>query len=207
MINTDYDFEKAINQCRTALGNAPREFSIYRGWKNKMPKPFWLLFENDQCYNEILSQQDSLLKRGNIIWGGVIQANSALFSKGSFNHPAAVIYSFDCNVDKSPEIIKIIASELFSYKGMQTSNPEIQAFSDKLADEIETDLKLKIPEELTEGVECFYTSILVHRNHLPNNVLSMGVFHLLVNPEETEATMILPFKYWPKSLINLWCAA
>jgi len=206
MENIDFDFQKAINECRAAFGNAPREFSMYREWRNKIPKPFWLLLENDQCYNEILCQQSHLLKRGSIIWGGIIQANSALFSKGSFNHPAAAIYSFDQNVDKSPEVISFIASQLFSYKGMQASNPEIQTFSDKLADEIETDLKLKIPEELTEGVDCFYTSILVHRNHLTNKVLSMKVFPLLVNPEETKATMILPFKYWSKSLINLWCA-
>ncbi|EDN69443.1 hypothetical protein BGP_1397 [Beggiatoa sp. PS] len=94
---------------------------------------------------------------------------------------------------------------LFQLKGKKTDDSKLQNFADKLADEYITDLKLPIPTKLTEGIQCYYASILVQRNHLPNGVLSGSLFPLIVHPKETDAVMILPSRYWPEWFIeNVW---
>jgi len=197
-------FHNTLSECRELFGTPSRNFSLYQGWKNKISLPLWARLGDDKRFEEIFLNQLSLLKDGKLVWGKIIQANSMLFSSGKSNHPAAIIYSLDNIIDNSPEIIEEAASQLYSFKGKNTENPELQIFADKLANEVDADLKLAIPKELTEGVECFYTCIMVHRNHLPNKILSMGLFPLLVNPERTDATMILPSKYWQLSFIELW---
>jgi hypothetical protein len=50
----------------------------------------------------------------------------------------------------------------------------------------------------------FYTVALVVRKHLPEGVLRSRPFPLLVLPEQTTATMILPSRYWSKRLLAQW---
>lgn len=190
--------------CRKNFGKSPRKFSLYRRWKNKMPMPQWVRDCNDKRFEEIFMNQSLLLQEGQIVWGRVIQANELLFSPGAQDHPAAIIYSLDKRLDRDPDILEVAASLLYQLKGENTDSPELQIFADKLTDEMVTDLKLPIPLELTEGLECFYTCIMVHRSHLPNRILSMGLFPLVVYPTKTDATMILPCHYWPSFFVDLW---
>lgn len=36
--------------------------------------------------------------------------------------------------------------------------------------------------------------------HLPEQVLHGSIFPLLIHPEKTDVTMILPSRYWPEDL-------
>jgi hypothetical protein len=45
---------------------------------------------------------------------------------------------------------------------------------------------------------------VVSRNHLPGGRLLDNLFPLLVAPERTEATMILPGRFWPLKLVQSW---
>ena len=135
---------------------------------------------------------EALRLNGQVVWGHIIQANEQLYEPDdSSNCPAAIVYSIDAYYLAHPEELGDIASMLFDLKGTQT-NPELQQFSDLLANERETQMYLPIPESLTGGRRVIYTSIMVHRHHLPTNFLSSSLFPLLVAPQQTDATSSYP---------------
>lgn len=190
--------------CVKSFGASPRRISRFDLWRRKIPKPDWVKSTNDRRFTEVFDNQAVLLRRGFVVWGAIVQANMQLFSPGPTDCPAAIIYSLDPVINGRPCILEDAASKLFSFKGKVVDDEEIQVFSDKLADEMVSDLKLPVPKILTEGIECLYTCIMVHRKHLPDRKLSQGLFPLLVNPMETDATMILPSIYWPDSYVMSW---
>lgn len=80
----------------------------------------------------------------------------------------------------------------------------MQAFGDKLANEIVADIKLPIPKGFTDAAQCYYAMLLIARNHLPLNYLVHGFFPVLVAPEETDTVMILPQSYWDSEFKLAW---
>lgn len=196
--------ERTIAACRELIGVPPRPMSPFALWCTKMPVPMWVRLRRDLRFREIFRNQANLLKRGRVVWGAVVQANSLLFEPGRIDCPAAILYSLDSRVDQRPDVLTDAASMLFETKGRGVQDPEVRIFAEKLADEMVMDMKLAVPARLTRGVRCFYTCIMVHRKHLPDRKLSSGLFPILVNPEETEATMILPSKYWPSAFAESW---
>lgn len=45
---------------------------------------------------------------------------------------------------------------------------------------------------------------MVHRPDLPDRYLASGLFPLVICPEATPATIILPARYWGDDLLALW---
>ncbi|MFD3729629.1 hypothetical protein [Streptomyces sp. NPDC058671] len=84
----------AIAQCRAALGEAPRRFSWFDKFRHlRIPRSDWV--EREDPLAEILKAQNVLLAEGRLVWGALVQANSALFERCRDDLPAAVIYSPD----------------------------------------------------------------------------------------------------------------
>ncbi len=190
-------FHLAIQETRNKFGLPPRKISILERFYLEITPPSWMKRARDVSLLKLYQDQDLLYKEGIVVWGQIIQANELLFKRGNNDHPAAIVYSLDKTIDGKPEILGNIAQHLFSIKGEKT-DPDIQHFSDKLADEHVTDWKLPVPLRLTGGIECFYITTMVIRRHLPKWFLSNSLFPFLVCPDKTDAGMILPEKYWPK---------
>lgn len=188
-----------IDQCRASLGEAPRRFSWFdRARYLRIPKPDWM--ERTDALAEILEDQGVLLAEGRLVWCALVQANTALFTHGRYDHPAAVIYSPDTAVfDDSPDLLLDIARKLYRLKGTQQQDPELAAFSRMLASEVDREMRLEVPRRLAGSSSIYCTDILVTRKHLPDQVLSESVFPLLIAPEHTAMTMMLPSRFWPAS--------
>jgi len=149
----------------------------------------------DSHFMEFYNHQKLLASEGIIVWGNIIQANEKLFIEGNKDYPAAIIYSLDPKMDGIPEVLQTASTSLFSVKGKRT-DPELQIFSDKLADEMVRDWKIPIPTKLTEGIQCYYITTMVIRKHLPGGYLANSLFPFLVCPSKTDVGMILPEEYW-----------
>lgn len=165
--------------------------------------PFWLWFSEDPM---LLAYKKShlFLQQGRVVWGHIIQANKALFDpsdKGDY--PAAILYSPDPYYDAHMPALTKIAHSLFAIKGKDTSQ-ELKIFSDTLADEYETHMKLPIPPVLTEGREVYYSSILIPRKHLAFPFLVASAFPLLIAPNHTDGNKILPALYWSEWMHLYW---
>ncbi len=165
---------------------------------DKIVPPDWMLGYggmNMAQFKELFDNQDVLFSGGHAVWGTIVQANGNLFSPGPNDLPAVVLYSLDKDIDSNPKLIEKVARGLYSLKGRQT-DPDLQAFSDMLKSERTRKWKVPVPLRISHYVQCFYTTALIVREHLPHGCLHGNVFPFLVCPEKTNVGTILPSRYW-----------
>ncbi|MDP4180113.1 MAG: hypothetical protein Q8942_03365 [Bacillota bacterium] len=173
-------------------GRLSFSFSAY----NKLEKPSWMLTNKDNRFEATYKNQKILLRKGRIVIANIVQANSLLFKPGKFDCPAAMVYSEDPYFEQQPDILKSIAHGLFAIKGKKLDDEELQSFSDILADEMVPMFNVQIPGKIAYGKKVYFTTFMVHRKHLPNGFIDFGYFPALIYPEKTEASIILPSRYW-----------
>ena len=68
-------------------------------------------------------------------------------------------------------------------------------------------MRLRVPDELTDGREVVYTSIMVRRLDLPEHRLAGASFPVLILPERTECGLIAPWEWWSPALVAEWRAS
>lgn len=202
------NFSQMIESTRERVRNTQATYSK-QDWKlDRVKKPLAFYIFRIKENHEQFRDQRILLERGKVVWGSIVQANGAIFDpQGRFQEAgAAIMYSEDPFYDQNLDQLRAHAHNLYALKGQECS-ADMQAFSDKLADEKTADTKLAIPTGFTEGHPCFYATIMIFRKHLPVNYLANGYFPVLIAPEETDAVMILPHWYWDTALTQAWLPA
>ncbi len=194
------NFKAAILETRKNYDLRPADHMVH----DKIVPADWLLGFGEVIkppFNVLFEAQDVLFAEGNAVWGTIVQANGDLFSPGPEDLPAVVIYSLDEKIDSDPELIKRVARGLFSLKGRQTS-PDLQEFSDRLKSERTNRWKIPVPLRISNNIQCFYTSALIVRNHLPRGYLYSNLFPFLVCPAKTNVGTILPSRYWSEKFLK-----
>lgn len=192
----------AIATTRTAYAASGRAPGMLERWFGGLRAPSWL--PADDALRRIYDDQWRLRRDGRVVWGHIVQANALLFEPGSGCHPAAAIWSPDPWYDGNLPELAAIAGGMYETKGESTGDPALQRFADLLADEMERQMRLPLPAALTGGRKVFYTTIMVHREHLPEPVLKVPFFPLLACPTGTDATAILPSRWWSPQALQLW---
>lgn len=195
--------KESLEKTRKALSPAPRSFSIMNRIYNRIRQPSWME-KNDpmQC---IYRDQNLLLTQGRIVWGQIIQANTLLFEDRSEDCPAAILFTMDPSVDDDPEKLKDIAKILYSHKNGNCDNEELNRVVQVITDEQTIWMNYHISAAATGSIGVLYSTIMVHRKHLPLNYLNSGWFPLLIHPTKTKGAMILPSKYWDAKMVEIWC--
>lgn len=165
----------------------------------RITPPDWVAETNSPLMC-LYRDQQLLLAEGRLVWAYIIQANVLLKVPGGPNCPAAVVFGDSDAMDSQLERLSQIASTLGETKGNKECDPELKRFSELITGETEVCLNLKVPRSHSDGLDVFYTTIMVHREQLPAPVLSAPFLPLLVCPEKTQATMILPVMFWSEML-------
>lgn len=195
-------FAAAIAHTRANFDNARRSGVDFLDSYHSCQRGFWARFLSlDRRFDKFYEDQPTIYQYGQIVWGAIVQANSLLFRPGSHDCPAVFLYSLDPRMDAVPEFLVDWAHGLFDIKGVDT-DPDLQAFSDKLADEMVADWKLPVPTRITEGVQCYYTTNMIFRRHLPDRLLAGPIMPLLVCPDQSEVAFILPSRYWSNPFVE-----
>ncbi len=169
--------------------------------------PEWLEPEYDELggYAQVPDQlfliYDPLLQRrfyreGKVALGALVQANELLFKKGRNDCPANYIYTTDPYYWENPALLIGLAHALFETKGEQGYHPSIQRLADILEDEVERVFSYKLPRDVTEGRDVYFTTVIVQRDHLPYKRIIGKQYPLLVLEENQPDAMILPHWYW-----------
>lgn len=174
-------------------------FIINKGY-NTLKRPKWMDIKTDKRFDSTYTDQKLLFKKGRIMIGKIVQANTLLFEPGKFDHPAAMVFTEDPYFEENPHKLEEIASSLYKIKGRSTNDEELQKFSDMLEDEIVTLFNVEVPKKITHGKKVYFTSFMVHRRHLKLGYMDSGIFPVLALPEKTEASIILPNRYWADEL-------
>lgn len=175
--------------------------------KNFIKCPFWLspVYDENGGFEEEPDQlwplcdpfkQRKFYTEGKVALGVLVQANEKLFQKGIFDLPANYIYTTDMYYYDHPEELIDLAYALFDTKGGHGYLPSIQTLADILEDEIERVFAYKLPRNITEGRDVYFTSVLVCRKHLAEKKIVGKVTPLIVLENEQPDAMILPHWFW-----------
>ena len=179
-------------------------FNFFDRRYNRLKKPLWMRRAKDTRFDVIYDEQDILFKEGNLTLAYLVQVNSLLLKQGIVNCPAAIIYSEDPYFDNNPEMLEQLASDLYELKKNEVEDRELMQLSEVITDEMTAIYNIPLPLKMTNQKLVYYTSIMVHRKHLPTDYIKTGWFPILTNPDKTKSSIILPYKYWTPGMVNIW---
>ncbi len=164
------------------------EFDEYGNYTEE-PSEFLPLFD--------IELQKRFYTEGRIAIGAIVQANTLLFQRGKIDSPANFIYTMDPFFIKNPHELIGLAGQLFSIKGREGFIPSIQKLADLLADEYSITYSYRLPRNVMDDRDVFFTTVVVNRDHLPYGVLTPQVtYPMIVLPDNKPDAMILPHWFW-----------
>jgi hypothetical protein len=168
----------------------------------RISPPRWCRSSKDDLLL-IYRDQKKLMEEGEVVVAMLVQANVALFNKGFLDAPANVIYTVEPVGEHPLQKLSDVANRIFGLKGTKPEDPDERKFAGMVSYEYGRDFRVTVPDKLAGGQDVTYTTIMVHRKHLPQGYLANGFFPLLVH-QESRAAMILPARYWSKELLADW---
>src|SRR5688500_9241296 len=116
-----------LHECIRNFGRAPRELSLWdRLTYLRVPKPAWLRAEPDDKLNALFQNLPTLFANGTVVWGHIIQANRMMFEAGPINCPGEFVYSLEDARIANPQNLQKVAHELYSLKGTEPDDVELQ---------------------------------------------------------------------------------
>lgn len=193
-----------IKECRKNYEEQELKFNYFNRRYNKLKRPNWIKKNDDSRFECIYDEQELLINEGKIVYGRIVHANDSLFQPGFSDSPACIVFSEDNYFDEHINELSEVANSLYALKRRQIEDEKLKKFADDITDEMTVLYNVQVPKLITKNKSVYYTTIMVHRKHLPERYLKLIWFPVLVLPIRTKAAMILPSKYWPKQLKKMW---
>lgn len=173
-----------------------------RYWR--VNRPGWC--KKDDELRLFFDDQELLIRRGEVVWGVAVQANSTLFeppSQGSAGAPGTVIYTREVD-ENTLQFLRQLTPQLYKLRSRQHQKDEAQVeYGNMLEDEYERAMGWLVPESMTDGAEVLSTTVWFPRKHLECKQLALTYFPLLIHPE-TDAAMLVPSRCWPPGFKQRW---
>jgi hypothetical protein len=150
--------------------------------RNRMKIPQWIIDDREEPLKVVYRDFKKLVGDGDIVFGYIIDASPEIYSEGENDLPATIIYSLDAEFYDRDRLknVGVKVRESGQYKSYLKS----RVFSKIL------------PTGITEGKEVYITTIILCRKHLPMRILSRDILPVIVMPNETNASIVVPKYYW-----------
>jgi Fe-S cluster assembly iron-binding protein IscA len=148
-----------------------------------------------------------LLDGGKVVWGAIVQANRRAYVPGNDDLPAVVAFSPEPDLDNDPEALQDIAHRVFALKGQASAEPNLARIARLISDETAEFHHERLPDSLSGRHNITMSTFIVNRRRLPTGRLTLQLLPLLVDPTRSPVVMILPLRYWARSLVGHWRAA
>ena len=190
----------AFDQCRELFGAAPRVWTRAQNKVLLSRAPAW--HKNDPL-GRVVKDRPLLLQHGRVAPGVLIQANAYLWGMGAEDSAALALWSDDTRLETELVRLRELALELGDLKGKPNEEvaPALAPFARDITNESARPLNMKLPDDWgLAGANFYLSALLVWRAHLPARYLTSRVVPMLVLPEQTAATMILPAMFWCDAL-------
>lgn len=168
----------------------------------KVHPPAWCKKENSNLM-AIYRDQDKLIYEGVVCLAVFVQANVLLFSPGAVDYPANVIYCADLEVDDLLGKLRAVAYKIGALKNTKPEDADEREFAWLVSYEYGRPMRITVPPRLAGDLDITFTTIVVHRKHLPSGYLICDFVPLLIHPE-SRASIILPARYWPEEIFSQW---
>lgn len=160
--------------------------------------------ENMDSLNVIYREEKTLIEKGTVFIGCIVQANENLFRRfPPFNYPADMIYSPHSVLGTDGEQLYDIAQKLFSLKGHPQNAPEeLRQLVLWITDEMTRCFNVPLPDCLTNGKEVYFTTFTVIRKNLPGKKIRQRLLPILAAPESCKSSTVLPRELWSQGFID-----
>lgn len=183
-----------LERVRASMGAPPRRRVLK---SERVRAPGWA--KRHPALADIARRQHILLREGDIVWGAVVQAHRAMFASGWFNYAGNLLYSRDEAISATPHILLSAVEEIYAAKGYRGLDGEMQAIADMLYGERGAADDLRVPLDITRGIQCYITNAVFDRSHLPRGMLDVKLMPILIDARMS-AVMVVPYWHWPKAL-------
>jgi hypothetical protein len=198
-----------LREARERFGPAPRSFPDSETAAYLLPPPPpWVTDEPAHLfYHRTLADRAILCREGQIVWSRLVRRNKRLWERGDRDHPGRAVYGLDPTLNGTRDRLEEISGTLLAAEHTPPPNRAHELVVDVLTSATAPTVRVPVPVALTGGARHVYlTSVIVVRSHLPDGYLRNNVLPLIVAPDRTPATMILPSRYWPDWLLQQWRA-
>lgn len=195
-------FEQIIRNTRLRIGEPPRSFAPSERHYLESRSPIWCRPNADELHT-IYADQKLLLTQGIVVWGHLLQANSALFARGNDDLPGASIYSPELHLHDDLTRLASVSEEVTALRQGGGKNPREKEIGKWLADERTTFMAHPVPASIAGATPVLSSCHMFIRKHLPGGKLTTSYFPLLVHPA-TKAVLIVPARYWDPEFVKMW---
>lgn len=162
--------------------------------------PHWL--HHDLLYQQILAMP-MLYRHGRVVWAALVQANSLMFQSRPENCPGEVVY--DPSGKTELTTLLEMAQKLYRLKNTTPVQPDQRAYAENLTGEMSRLFAHTFPQSLAP-LPLKISGLWFWRPHLPNGMLSLTYFPILLCDDEAFAGQVMPLPslFWPETLQQYW---
>ncbi len=199
------NLKKTLFQISENLGEAPRKLNfIDKLTWFKMDFPEWD-WKNDDIKNSINFRNKAFI-HGKLTWGMIIQVNTLMFEDSNDNCPGDILI-WKSSIEKFDHtVFKSIAKTIYNLKGKShaINNTDEKKFALHLEDELIRQYGLKVPYQISRGLELLVSTVYFQRRHIPERKIMGSLFPILYLEEDPMVAIIVPAKFWPEEFIEVW---
>ncbi|HTJ97204.1 MAG TPA: tetratricopeptide repeat protein, partial [Rhodocyclaceae bacterium] len=161
--------------------------------------PYWA---KDDPVSYMIDNADLLLKQGRVVWGAIVQANKGLYEPTyGVGYGGEVIYDPAGRLP-TDDLVQV-AQRLFALKGKPPHDPLLNHIATHLTEETTRAFGLDIPTTFCpQPVKL--SSTYFDQLFLPDGMLTLPFFPLLISEQCPGAVMLLPWQLWPEGLAEYW---
>ncbi|MBX3671122.1 MAG: hypothetical protein KF778_22220 [Rhodocyclaceae bacterium] len=149
----------------------------------------------------------ALLRQGRVVWGHVVEADRALHKHGDQGAAGEVIYdpagrASAQELQDAAARARVLRAELVQPVAAVASEGGL-TLAGHADDPSPRPMGLSVPESISHcGLQ--FTSVYFERRHLPGGKLGAGLLPVLVSEDHPGCVMVLPARWWPDALLDLW---
>jgi hypothetical protein len=162
--------------------------------------PQWLI--GDELYKQVLAMP-ALYQQGHVVWGCVVDTPESMYHAGDEHCVGEIIY--DPTGRTTPAKLSELAQQLYQLRGKKARHPDQVMYIQHANTEHSRLSYHPYPASLSE-YPVRISNIWFWRDHLPNGMLSMTYFPIVICHDEKHLgqAMVLPAWFWPKKLRDEW---
>ena len=191
-----------IRSSRLLLGEAPRWLGADSDSYLTLHRPF-LQFLVPADHKKAIANLRPLLQRGTVVWGTLVVAQDALFSKGDFDGRGVVVYCPQLHLHDNLEHLVAAAQSLEELRKKQSTKEDETALQKLIEDNNAWFTPRTIPQSVVDDESLRVSSVLIARKHLPKGIVTANCLPILVHPE-IETIAVLPERYWSQDMKAHW---
>lgn len=162
--------------------------------------PDWMF--TDELFKQI-EAMPTFYTSGRVVWAALVQANKLMFEPGDVNCPGEIV--FDPTGQMDIEQLHDYAKALYQLKNTTPVEADQLAYAEHISNEITRVVNYPYPQSLSK-IPLKISSIWFWRLHLPNGMLSLPIFPIILcdDPKYAGEAMVCPSLFWPQNLVELW---